>query len=295
MKQRSRSPILIRNLKQEEQKISAEERIINYEVKLHWHDYVELELVTNGSGHHIFNGEQVPFEKGTVVLSHHSDYHYLMPNDEVKTFNVSFSQSVLSEKISQKLDSLTHGFCFTLDSETYSTIFDLMKILVKEEEVGNENLVYMVNLIECVIIKVFEKIDQTIDEKPLTTIQQIISYLHSHFTEDPSLEEVAKMFHYHPKHFCTVFHRETEVKYSEYLSRLKVNYAKTLLSTTNFDVEYICTVSGFGSMVNFRRVFKELCGVTPLKYRMNKRAILDKLPNIGWKNKTSNKNESIGN
>ena len=130
MKQRSRSPILIRNLKQEEQKISAEERIISYEVKLHWHDYVELELVTNGSGHHIFNGEQAPFEKGTVVLSHHSDYHYLMPNDDVKTFNVSFSQSVLSEKISQKLDSLTHGFCFTLDSETYSTIFDLMKILV---------------------------------------------------------------------------------------------------------------------------------------------------------------------
>ncbi len=291
MKKRVLSPILKRNTTQENQKISVEARTIDFEVELHWHDYIEVELVTSGSGYHIFNGEQSSFEKGTVILSHHSDYHYVMPNDTVELFNISFGQNVISKKLSSKLDSLIHGLCFKLGEDAYSTIFNLFKILAEEKEVTKENLQYIVNLIECILIKIFENADQTKDETPLTSMQQAILYIHSHFTENPSLEDIAKMFHYHPKHFCTAFHKKTEVKYSEYLSRLKVDYASTLLSTTNHDIEHICSVSGFGSIVNFRRVFKEFFGVTPLKYRQEKRALLGKLPNIGWENKTSTYNK----
>ena len=59
---------------------------------------------------------------------------------------------------------------------------------------------------------------------------------------------------------------ETGVGYSEYLNKRKLKYAKQLLKTSSLSVTEICYASGFTSLSNFIRVFKEKTGETPSQY-----------------------------
>jgi AraC-like DNA-binding protein len=58
--------------------------------------------------------------------------------------------------------------------------------------------------------------------------------------------------------------------FSEFVNRYRVVEAKKLLSeesSKNYSLDYISEKAGFGSMVNFMRVFKEFEGTTPGKFR----------------------------
>ncbi len=262
-------PVLMRNRRQEKFRVCADERFIDYEVELHWHDYIEIELVIDGGGYQIFNGKQTPFEHGVISVFRQSDYHYFLPKDSVRILNISFNPTIISETLLRRLEAAPSRICTKLSEADYIATETLMRLVIAEYEKGSIDTVYVAALIDCIFIKLLGlEMFQTPSAHTLP-IQQAIFYLRSHFTEDPTLESLAKMLHYHPKHFCSLFRKEVGLTYSEYLTKLKVTYAKTLLHITDLGMEHVCSSCGFGSMVNFRRVFKESTGQTPLKYRKN--------------------------
>ena len=53
----------------------------------------------------------------------------------------------------------------------------------------------------------------------------------------------------------------------QFLNLLKVNYARMLLSTTELSILETALTSGFDSLSNFARVFKETTGLSPALYR----------------------------
>ncbi len=269
MKNAQKLPMLKPNINLYKKRISAEERLVDYEVEFHWHNYVEIELIISGSAYHLFNGEEIPLQKGVLTFSRDSDYHYIKPYEDITLLNLSFSKDMLSKSSINRLEQMTSGICTMLDEETFETVEILIRFIIKEckKDVPPPDNTYISHLLECVFAKLITQKNATLPSHMSYPIQQAISYLNSHFTENPSMEQVAKLVHYHPKHFCTVFHRETEVTYTEYLANLKVDYAKSLLITTALGLDHICANCGFGSMVTFRRVFKQHCGMTPLKYR----------------------------
>ncbi len=268
-KQKQVRPVLMRNRRQEKYKVCADERVVDYEVELHWHDYIEIELVIEGGGYQIFNGKQTPFEHGVVSVFRQSDYHYFLPQPSVTLLNFSFNPSIIDEALLRRLEAAPSRICTKLSEQDYTVIQTLMRLAVTEYNRENLDTTYMAALIECIFIKLLGLEMFNTPTASTFPVQQAIFYMRSHFMEDPSLDSVAKMLHYHPKHFCSLFRKEVGLKYSEYLAKLKITYAKTLLRITELDMEQICSSCGFGSMVNFRRVFKEAVGVTPLQYRKN--------------------------
>jgi AraC-like DNA-binding protein len=63
---------------------------------------------------------------------------------------------------------------------------------------------------------------------------------------------------------------EFQVNFNEFVNRYRVEEAKELLCSENhssFTMEYIADKSGFGSVASFSRVFKELEGITPGRYK----------------------------
>ncbi len=287
MKKKQNFPILKSNPSLDKRYISAEKRIVDYEVELHWHDYIELELVIEGRGAHIFNGNISSLEKGTIIFSTGSDYHYIMPEKEITIFNLNFNLNIISDELRKKLETLTCGICTKLDTDTYETLKSLFEILI--EEAGNKDAssLYMSNIIECIFIKLFNSVISIYTTTLPSLMQKAIIYVRSHFIDNPSIEDVADMFNYNPKYFGTLFRKTTGFGFSDYLSKLKVNYSQLLLTTTELDIERICFEAGFASTTTFRRVFKEYCGISPRDYRNNKKNILNTVPNIGWENKTT--------
>lgn len=54
-----------------------------------------------------------------------------------------------------------------------------------------------------------------------------------------------------------MFRKYTGKTYSEYLTELKLDYSKKLLLTTDLSITDICFSSGFSSVSNFLKAFKQ--------------------------------------
>ncbi len=262
-------PIPIGNCYNGDSRIHAQERTIKSVIPLHFHDFIELELVTDGFAYHQVNGKEIPYEKGFLIISRYSDYHYIKPIERIKLLNVSFEPNVIDERIMRELESNPALLCTNLNDEDYSDIEHFINIIIKETASEHTEIKYISRIIECIILKLLGLVSVGEPSPKIFPIQEALSYLRAHFAEDPSAELIAKMLNYHPKYFCSVFKREMGVTYSKYLTKLKIKYSKTLLTITDFSLDYICINSGFGSMVQFRKAFRDYCGVTPLQYRNN--------------------------
>ena len=91
-----------------------------------------------------------------------------------------------------------------------------------------------------------------------------------HFKENPTLAEVASYSGFNPNYFSQKFKETVGKTYIDYLVDLKVSYAKKLLMSSNMSITDICFSSGFTSISNFMRVFKNKYGMSPNAYRNKK-------------------------
>lgn len=55
--------------------------------------------------------------------------------------------------------------------------------------------------------------------------------------------------------------------YRDYLIYLRIEYAKELLGQENISVADLCRKVGYGNVSHFIKLFREVTGVTPAKYR----------------------------
>lgn len=57
------------------------------------------------------------------------------------------------------------------------------------------------------------------------------------------------------------------VSFSDYLTDLRLSYAKDLICSTNHSIEEIAERSGFKNGKSFSRLFRQREGITPYRYR----------------------------
>ncbi len=97
--------------------------------------------------------------------------------------------------------------------------------------------------------------------------QQIADYIAKHFREDIALETVAESVGKSKNYFSSLFKKEMEVSFVEYLNQVRIDEACRLLDTTD-DLTYeICEQVGFRDYKYFHRVFKKHTGISPTQYR----------------------------
>jgi AraC-like DNA-binding protein/ligand-binding sensor protein len=81
------------------------------------------------------------------------------------------------------------------------------------------------------------------------------------------LATVAKAVNTSTFYFCKLFKRATGLTFTDYLARVRIEKAKTLLLDRNRRVSEIAYDVGFQSLTHFNRVFKKIVGKSPTAYR----------------------------
>ena len=94
-----------------------------------------------------------------------------------------------------------------------------------------------------------------------------ISYMQLHLTEDVSLEAIASSLGYNTYYYSRRFKKETGQTIADYLTDLRLEYAKTALRSTNISVQQLSEQLQFASPSYFIKKFREHTGVTPNEYR----------------------------
>jgi AraC family transcriptional regulator len=83
----------------------------------------------------------------------------------------------------------------------------------------------------------------------------------------PSLDEIAQLIGVHPAHLSREFRRHFGSSPGEYARRVRIERAKTELSTSNRTIAEVSLAHGFSDQAHFSRVFKRHTSLTPLEYR----------------------------
>ena len=94
-----------------------------------------------------------------------------------------------------------------------------------------------------------------------------IDYIHEHFREKLTLEEVAAKEFMSPAYFSRTFRKEMGITFSKYVLELKIKHACKLLKETRFPAYRVAAECGFSDSSYFNRVFAQRMETTPTAYR----------------------------
>lgn len=110
----------------------------------------------------------------------------------------------------------------------------------------------------------------SVDETNSTYHQKLIAaakeYVQNNLS-DASLENTAVSVHLSPGYFSKLFHKITEITFSDYLTRCRMERAAELLNDISFKTYEISLMVGYDNPKNFTRAFKQYFNVTPREYR----------------------------
>lgn len=97
----------------------------------------------------------------------------------------------------------------------------------------------------------------------------VIPYIEEHYQDcNLSVSMIADAFNLHPVYISRVFKEQTGTGLFEYISKYRVEQSKKILTETNFNLEQVAASVGYTTSRTFARMFKQIEGVTPGKYRL---------------------------
>lgn len=94
-----------------------------------------------------------------------------------------------------------------------------------------------------------------------------LQYMRGNFARDLSLQEVSGHINLSPGYLSSLFKKELNVNFTEYLNELRIDKAKTLLAGTYLKSYEIAEKVGFADSAYFSRVFKKVTGSGPNEFR----------------------------
>lgn len=116
-------------------------------------------------------------------------------------------------------------------------------------------------------IQSFNYVTQNAPSAISDTVAEIIEYMKRNIQEPMSLDILAAHVNISPSYLSHLFRTETGCSPIEYLARLKINFAKTILKSTTRTISDIGISLGYSSSASFINAFTSRVGISPGKYR----------------------------
>jgi len=98
-------------------------------------------------------------------------------------------------------------------------------------------------------------------------VTRALRYIESRYAEDLSLQQVAGSVSMNANYFSTLFKKEMNQNFVDYLLQYRVERARELFLNTNLKAYEIGERVGFVNTSHFSRAFKKVCGMSPREYR----------------------------
>lgn len=108
------------------------------------------------------------------------------------------------------------------------------------------------------------------EESSNDVIEASKAYIEANFTQNISLEDVSREVNISTYYLSRIFKENTGANFIDYLTGLRIEKAKELLSTTQYSMKEVSSMSGYPDPNYFSKLFKKNVGVTPTEYREGK-------------------------
>ena len=99
--------------------------------------------------------------------------------------------------------------------------------------------------------------------------EKVKEFIEINFREELSIKDLSNIAALESNYLIRKFKNRYKTTPINYQIELKINAAKTLLQTTDFQIKKIAHETGFNDIYYFSRQFKKHTGMTPTQFRHN--------------------------
>ena len=99
-------------------------------------------------------------------------------------------------------------------------------------------------------------------------IREVLEYIYQNKKFELSLSDASEFVHLNPQYFSTLFKKNLGINYVQYMSRMRINYAKNLLVNTDMKIYEVGLKIGMENEAYVSRFFKKYTGESPVEYRV---------------------------
>lgn len=269
-------PVAIRFQKEDEKEIMS-----------HKHRFVEFVYTLGGKCIHTIDGAEYPVCHGDLLLINYGQTHAVLKGKK-KFFNILLKPEYIDSNLNQPENAFAllnlsefEDFCKIIDEgkciisfsgrerEEFEMLIYALKREYDNPTVGSQ--LAMRSVLNMLLIEIFRKMIPSTGFETNGITNELLGYLRLNCHERITLEQISKKCHYSPAYFSRIFHASTDMTFTEYMKKVRIEKACYLLENTDEAVGNICTQVGYSDKTKFFRHFRELKDMTPLQWRVSKK------------------------
>ncbi len=257
----------------------------------HYHPELQITLVKLGYGT-CFIGDNIQhYKKGDIFIIGPNLPHVFRPDksgDYKKTdahlVSVYFNKDVFGETFYQLPELKEISTFFDLSGrgmkirEEYQLPFS-NKIELLSDTKGFERVLVLLELLnmasnaqnwQYISSMSFSSPQKASDNE---TINSVFEFLMNNYHKEVHLKQVAGIANLSPNAFCRYFKSKTRNSFTEFLMKIRIGNASSLLLEKDLSIAEIAYLCGFNNISNFNRQFKRVNKCTPVEYRKKEKRL----------------------
>lgn len=260
----------------------------------HYHHQLELTFVTEGIGKRIVGDSIEDFYPGDLIFIGVKIPHVWIAEKNkfgsetarsLESVYLQFGQDILPKEILKLPELMYVKKALELSERgvriTGNTLNEVSRLMLELPYLDNfTRMIYFYQIMDAIgkstsnILLASSEYVARKFTSPSKRITKVHEYLMSNFHEDVNLEEIAQLVHMAPGSICRFFKTEMGMTIFDYLNKIKVDYACSLLLNKELSIADIAYDCGFNNLSHFNKQFKKNMNITPSHYRKQFERIL---------------------
>jgi AraC family transcriptional regulator, melibiose operon regulatory protein len=261
----------------------------NFDILPHWHYYIELLYLLDGTARVFIGGEYFNVSTGDFVLMNSREVHSIHSEEGkyTKYIVIKLDPEVLYTT-SKTVFEAKYILPFTMAKVRHQKVFTNgeldgtgIKEIIKEiyEEATNKRYGFELAVRNGVgrlflwVIRDWEKkgikleLQSVPREIDIQKLQELFDYLDKNYMEELSVEDMARRCSMSYSYFSRFFKKATGRNFTDYLNYIRVTEAEKLLLTTSMNITEVALSTGFTNSSYFIKQFKHYKNFSPKQFK----------------------------
>lgn len=251
---------------------------MHYDNPVHRHSFHEVCYVVDGTGTYMDDQTEFEIKPNMLFISRPGVWHQIRSQEGLFVLYVAFElneaeSSPETVALYRKLEHTGAFIQYDASAMPLALIWQgLFTQAGQAKHLAADTLASLAHALLCSILHTFQakqesEKEQVVKLHPSKTLHQAKMFIRDNLLQPLMLADVASCLHISERHLSRLFSEHEGQTYISYVRQERIRHAVSQLKTTNHSIKEIAEQAGFESVHYFTRVFTEMKGMPPGKFR----------------------------
>lgn len=268
--------------------------IDDFPINMHAHNFVEMNIISNGTGRHYLENQSFDIGKGFVFIIPPNVSHGYWSNGDLEIFHIIINGAYF-ERYAKEL-SILSGYTLLFDIEPQLRNGCDLELFLKLNEQQQQFLrpqfdslaeyqnssypgidtlktglaTHIIGYLSMLMASTHRNLHTTATGNNALCIIASMEYISMNFAEKLSIEKLSNIAKMSRSSYLRNFEEICQCSPTAYINNCRLKHAAVLLTTTDLPIIDIALECGYFDSSHFIRFFTRKYNTTPIEYRRNR-------------------------